>query len=126
MKFFHLTVFALVLFAAASAQAMAPSPNLEEKIAYQQGQFGALYARCGSPDEKAVIGGSLANWRMETFRGYQGKPEERAQLEKAFDTAVAMIATTPDVCRDWIMQASVTWHSIAQLAQYGEPVVLKQ
>ena len=100
-----------------------PNLELEKKIAYQQGQFGALYAQCASNDEKAVIGGSLTNWRMETFQGYKGNPQELAAVEQAFDTASKDVVADKGSCQDWIKQAAVTWRSITVLAQNGMPVV---
>ncbi len=85
-------IFAAILLMISIAPAYAvgmktPTLDLEKKIAYQQGQFGALYARCGARDELTVIGGSLAQWKNEVFRGYQGSAEEHAALEREFDDA---------------------------------------
>ncbi len=124
------TIFTAVLFhmafPPAALAATAPSLDLEQKIAYQQGQFGALYARCGSHDDKIVIGGTLANWRKETFAQYSGSAQEHASLEKAFDTAASDVAEESDVCRDWQKQASATWHGIVQLSEHGTPVALSK
>ncbi len=118
---------ALVPFSAAHAAptpapTIAPTLELETKISYQQGQFGALYDRCAKADERAVIGGSLAAWRQETFRGYSGAEAERAAVLAAFDQAARDVAADPSACHDWIRQAAATWHSIVYLASYGFPV----
>lgn len=99
-----------------------PSFDLEKKIAYQQGQFGALYAHCGAHEEQAVIGGSLASWRVETFQGYAGNAEERAGVERAFDDAASAVIADSTSCQDWVKQAAATWHSIIHLSQYGTAV----
>ncbi len=114
---------AVLVFSTAQAALIKPALDLEKKIAYQQGHFGALYARCGTSDEKAVIGGSLVSWRMETFRGYNGSPQERAAVEKAFDEAAGTIMADQSACDGWIKQAAVTWHDIIDLAQYGTTTV---
>lgn len=120
MKFLAFLLLSLCTFSAV-AQA-STLLDLEKKIAYQQGQFGALYERCGTPDEKAVIGGSLSTWRTETFQGYNGIAEEHAALEKSFDEASTAVALDANSCQDWIKQAAATWHGIVTLAQQGMPV----
>lgn len=90
--------------------------DVEKKIAYQQGQFGALYAQCGSVNEKAVIGGSLVAWRSETFQGLRASPEEHTKLEQIFDDAAKDVVADPNSCRDWTKQAAATWHGIVQLS----------
>jgi hypothetical protein len=100
-----------------------PPFDIEKKIAYQQGQFGGLYAQCGSGYDKKVIGGSVNSWRMETFRGYKGSPVERTGMETAFDEAVRAVANDPNSCQDWIQQAGATWRSIVTLSQ-GTPTDL--
>jgi len=126
MKLFQaLAIIVAVSFAAVTAFAATPnlpSFDLEKKIAYQQGQFAALYAHCGSPEERGVIGGSLASWRAETFQGYKGNAEERAGVEQAFDEAARSVAADGTSCKDWIKQAAATWHSIVFLSQRGFPV----
>lgn len=109
-------------FATAAANGFTPTLQLEEKIAYQKGQFGALYARCGSFEDKRVIGGSLETWKSETFRGYTGTPEELMKIEGAFDRAVTDVKNQPSGCQDWIKQAAATWHGIVRLSEYGLPV----
>jgi len=126
MRYVWIVAFIWVFLASLPVQAVGSSLELEEKIAYQQGLFGGLYARCGAPDEQqAVIGGSLATWRTETFRGYQGNSNERMRLGNAFDKAAAGVVGDPSACKDWIKKAAATWRDIVQLVQYGEPVSLK-
>jgi opacity protein-like surface antigen len=116
----------LSLMGSAHAATVAPSFDLEKKIAYQQGQFGALYANCGSPqDQAAVIGGSLTTWRDETFEGYHGSAAERAALEKAFNEAAEAVSGDHASCSNWLQQASATWRSIATLSRYGIPTATK-
>ncbi len=125
MKIFKTAVCIFVLLLPVAAQAagsVLPSFDLEQKIAYQQGQFGALYARCGSHADQEIIGGSLTVWRNETFRGYNGTAIERAGLEKTFDQAVHDVSADTAACQDWISQAAATWHGMVQLARYGTPV----
>jgi|GEM_PF-5459775 hypothetical protein len=111
--------------ARAGAIHWSPALDLEQKIAYGQGRFAALYAQCGSHDELAFIGGSLANWKTETFRGYKGNAHDLAQVEKAFDAAVEAVSANADSCTDWAKQAEATWSLVAQLAQHGTPVASK-
>jgi hypothetical protein len=99
------------------AQASEFSPNRNEKIAAQQGRFGALYARCGTRDEKIVIGGTIDSWKKETFMGFRGTPSERAHVEKIFDDAAEDIFKTQNSCQGWIKHAAVVWHSLAELSQ---------
>lgn len=124
-KFFAAIVLSLILSTQAFA-ATEPTFDLEQKIAYQQGQFGALYAHCGSGDNQAIIGGSLASWRKETFMSYNGTSEERANLQKAFDQAAIDVTQDATSCRDWMKQASATWRSIIQLSQYGTPMAANE
>jgi hypothetical protein len=127
MKFAISFFLGLIAFASlARAETPAAIYDLEKKISYQQGQFGALYARCGSTDEKVVIGGTLSEWRMETFRGYHGSANEQAGLEKIFDEAANAVALDSSSCRDWVKQASATWRGIAQLSQHGMPLAANQ
>jgi hypothetical protein len=105
-----------------ATSSLTPTLQLEEKLAYQKGQFGALYARCGSHDEKVVIGGSLSTWKEETFRGYAGTPAELRKIEAAFDQAATDVNNQQNACEDWVKQAAVTWHGIARLSEYGLPV----
>lgn len=125
---FCLSFLATMLALVCSAQATnsASSVALEERIAYQQGQFAGLYEKCGSGKDRAVIGGSIAAWRSETFAGYKGTAEERKRLEQAFDAASRDVAADTGACLEWNKQAAATWRSIAQLVRYGEPVVLKR
>lgn len=125
MKYFARIIFAAALVAGAPVHAengIAPTLGLEQKIAYQQGQFGALYAHCGNVMDRDVIGGTLANWRMETFRGYNGSPVELASVEKAFDAAANDVMSNSSSCQNWIKQAALTWNNIVHLSQYGTPV----
>ncbi len=124
MKIFQTAFFAFIILCPVAVQAASvlPTYELEKKIAYQQGQFGGLYARCGSPEDQEIIGGSLASWRSETFRGYHGSPDERAGLEKVFDDAANTVVADSAGCQDWLKQAAATWHSIVYLSQYGMPV----
>jgi len=124
MKFVVYGLFAFLFLTVLSdrALAIAPTIDLEKKIAYQQGQFGALYAHCGTVAERDVIGGTLANWQMETFRGYNGSPTERVAVEQAFDKAAKDVLADSNSCQNWIKQAAATWHSIVYLSQYGTPV----
>ncbi len=117
-----------VLFLALPAQAAnirKPTLDLEKKIAYQQGQFGALYAHCGNANEKTVIGGSLAVWRDETFRGYNGTTSERESLLKEFDSAAIAVMADSSSCQNWGPQADATWHSVVYLSRYGSPAVIQ-
>ena len=100
-------LLAVTLFALpAHAISIAPTLDLEKKIAYQQGQFGALYAHCGSHDDQAaVIGGSLTTWRMETFEGYHGTVAERDALQKEFDAAAQAVVADNSSCTNWLQQA---------------------
>lgn len=125
MKLFQSFVLAvLTILTANAAMALSPTLDLEKKIAYQQGQFGALYDHCGTQDDKIVIGGSLAAWREETFRGYLGSAEEMAQLAQAFSQAADEVVKDTASCQDWIAQGAATWQSIVRLSQYGTPFVL--
>ena len=120
-------VFAVMLaLMAQPALAMTPNLALETQIAYQQGQFAGLYERCGSEQEKIVIGGSAAQWRNETFAGYHGSAAERQQLDQAYISALSDIKADPTVCREWVKQAAAVWRSIARLTMYGTPVTFKQ
>jgi hypothetical protein len=125
MKYIQYVIVYIVVFCLVgsvdAATPHTPLIELEKKIAYQQGQFGSLYAQCGSPQDKAIIGGSLASWRIETFQGYNGDARERKDIEKSFDEAASMIANDASDCKDWIKRAAVTWHSIVRLSQYGQP-----
>lgn len=126
-KIFSLALLVTFLAAPAFAANYAmPTLDLEKKIAYQQGQFGALYERCGSADEKGVIGGSLAAWRSETFRGYNGSAAEHRALEQSFDEAANAVALDAGSCKEWVKQAAATWRGIVQLSQYGTPVALNR
>ena len=125
MKIFTTVFLILTIVLARSASATTyihPTLDLEKKIAYQQGQFGALYAHCGSKDQQAVIGSSLATWRFETFRGYNGTALEKAALEKSFDDAATSVMSDATSCQDWVKAAAATWHGIINLSQYGTPV----
>ncbi len=104
-----------------AATTQQPTIELEKKIAYQQGQFGALYAHCGNDKEQTVIGGSIAKWKTETFDGYQGNTQERAALEHEFDDAVNAVTADAGSCKDWIIQASATYRSVAMLSHFGLP-----
>ncbi len=117
----------MIILAAASAQANEPAANpallvLEKQIAYQQGRFGALYDLCSLHGEQAMIGGSLANWRTETFAGYGGTAQERAEVIKAFDKAATTVTHNADSCSNWKAQATQAWNAVATMAQTGKPV----
>ena len=118
-------IISLVLLSGLSvthnAVAMAPTLDLEKKIAYEQGYFGALYAQCGSNHEREVIGGTLANWKNETFRGYNGNQSDRTAVLTAFDAAARDVANNGNSCKNWVRQAAQVWHNIIQLSQYGTP-----
>ncbi len=123
MKFFlALALFIIASVAIVKAATNSPTLELEKKIAYQQGQFGALYDHCGGFDDKGIIGGSIGVWRNETFQGYNGTPLEYAAVEKSFDQAVKDVMQDSNSCNGWIKQAAATWSSIVQLSQYGTPV----
>lgn len=131
IRFFFLSLlfFLCVPILTAQAETTAkpskkPTIELENRIAYQQGQFAALYARCGSPNDRALIGGSTASWKEKTFANYKGTPEERRHVEKTYEQAVKEVQQDPGACNEWGRQASATLSSIRQLAHYGEPVVL--
>ena len=115
----------MLALAAQPVWAMVPNLALETQIAYQQGQFAGLYERCGSEQEKIVIGGSAAQWRSETFAGYRGSAMERQQLDQAYTSALSDIKSDPTVCREWMKQAAAVWRSIARLTMYGTPVAFK-
>ena len=113
----------LTISAAQAAETpVLPTVELEKSIAAEQGRFGALYSQCGSHDEKAFIGGSLSNWRTETFRGYHGKATDLTQIEKAFDTAANSVATTESSCANWSEKAATAWSHVVQLAEQGKIV----
>ena len=114
---------ALLTSAAVQAAPSVPTLDLEQKIAYGQGRFAALYANCGSHDEAAFLGGSIANWRTETFAGYRGNAQDRAQVEKAFDAAVAAVGSDSESCKNWTQKAEATWSLVTQLAQHGTSVL---
>lgn len=121
----RITSFLTVFFWLYPAVAATPNLTLETRIAYQQGQFAALYDQCGSVQQKTVIGGSTAQWRTESFEGYMGSAAERQQLELAFATALAEVKADPNACKDWTKQAAAVWRSIARLTMYGTPVAFK-
>jgi hypothetical protein len=118
-----LSVVFLAAFVGSAVAGIVPNIELEKKIAYQQGQFGALYAHCASNDERAVIGGSLDTWRIETFQGYKGNTQELATVQAAFDSATRDVTADDHSCQDWIKQAAATWRSIITLSEKGLPVV---
>ena len=125
MKFtakIFLSVILMLFSIVIPAMAMAPTLDLEKQIAYEQGHFGALYAQCGSSEDREVIGGTLTNWRMETFRGYNGSSDERTALEAAFDAAARGVVSDTRNCQDWIKKSATAWHNIIHLSQYGTPV----
>ena len=127
MKWFRVFyVVALLSLLAITAHAAQPDLKLERNIAYQQGQFAALYDRCGSTKDRVVIGGSAINWRAEILTGYKGSTAERQQLEQAFDTAIQDVAADQSACEEWVKQAAATWHSIERLVKFGMPVIFKQ
>lgn len=123
MKLIIVTLFFFcnLLMSEISFASPSPSFDLEKNIAYQQGQFGALYAQCGSEKDQAVIGGSISIWRDETFAGYKGTSDEHQGLIKMFDQAVRDVRLDKNACQDWLAQASATWRSIAHLVTYGMP-----
>jgi hypothetical protein len=122
LRYFIVMIIGLL---AQPALAATPSIALESQIAYQQGQFAGLYERCGSAQEKAVIGGSAAQWRAESLAGYQGSLAEQRMLDQAYTAALGDINNDPHVCRDWTKQAAAIWRSITRLAMYGTPVVFR-
>jgi hypothetical protein len=118
----------ILLVMAMQTASVAANPDIgallqtETKIAYQQGKFGALYARCGARDEMAFIGGSVINWRHETFLGYNGGTQDLAALEQAFDQAIADVNADKGACDDWRGHAAAAWSAVVKLAQQGTPV----
>lgn len=115
-------VFLISILLAQQAFAATPTLAVEKAIAYQQGQFAALYEQCGSKEEKLVIGGSVATWRAETFAGYQGSAAERQALDHAFNQALAEVQADPQACKSWVKQVAAAWRSIIRLSVYGTPV----
>ena len=126
MKQVSVIVALSVLLAVSPAHAaqtpVLPTLDLEKQIASEQGRFGAIYAQCGSHDEQAFIGGSLTNWRSETFRGYHGSTSDLAQVQKAFDTAAVTVKTTEQSCTNWSEKAATAWSHVVQLADKGKIV----
>ena len=120
MKSLVLWLAVLVLFLSATITASSAT-GLEEEISYGQGRFGALYMLCGSGLQKKLVGGSLAEWRKETTRGFMGSTQEHAKLVKAFNAAVAVVKADPRACKNWGRRAARTWGLVARLAKYGAP-----
>jgi len=129
MKYSVTLILSLALVMSAPARAMtdpAALLKLETAIAYQQGQFGALYAHCGDSADRVVIGGSLEAWKRETFRGYMGSPSDRAMLESSFDRAVQEVNADSNSCKDWPTQAAAAMHGADVLSRFGFPASIHQ
>ena len=117
-----LLAFLAVSTAHAAQTPVLPTLDLEKQIASEQGRFGAIYAQCGSHDEQAFIGGSLTNWRSETFRGFHGSTGDLAQVQKAFDTTAESVKAAEQSCTNWPEKAATAWSHVIQLADKGKIV----
>ena len=93
--------------------------ELEKMIAYGQGRFGAYYAVCGNQKQKVLIGGSLANWRKETFEGYTGSQQDLHTIQDFFDHAAMAVKNDKTACENWTDKAQTAWLVLQDLAATG-------
>ena len=117
-SFYTILLFVFYLSSIGTAAAKSTS-DLELRIAYGQGRLGGIYEYCASSTERGIIGGSLTNWKVETFRGYHGRVRERTRLVAAFDQAAHDIAVDKGACTDWKKKAMAVFSNIHDLSEYG-------
>jgi hypothetical protein len=116
MRFVIALLIVVLLSLPSSARSAQNTYTLEEKIAYQQGRFGALYDLCGTPTDRKIISSSIDAWREETLEGFQGPPEARADLVKAFDQAIADVKAEQNYCNGWNVKSAAAWQQAVKLS----------